>query len=60
LSQSGGVFVCELPTLAFHGINGDSSGNYPLIDEEFSLERVNLPRITSSGMMNPPEEWDST
>jgi hypothetical protein len=27
-------FVRGLPTLAFHGINSDSAGNYQLIDEE--------------------------
>jgi hypothetical protein len=53
-------FVSELPTLALHGINSESAGNYPLIDVE-STERMGFPpEITSSGTINPPEEGDST
>jgi hypothetical protein len=27
-------FGCDVPTLALHGINRESAGNYQLIDEE--------------------------
>jgi hypothetical protein len=34
LLPSRGFFVRGLPTLALHGINSDSAGNYQLIDAE--------------------------
>jgi hypothetical protein len=34
LLPSRGFFVRGLPTLALHGINSDSAGNYRLIDEK--------------------------
>jgi hypothetical protein len=34
LLPSGGFFVRGLSSLALHGINSDSAGNYQLIDEE--------------------------
>jgi hypothetical protein len=59
LLPSGGFFVRGLPTLSLYGINSDSAGNYQLIDEE-SAERMGFPpAITSSGTINPPEEYDS-
>jgi hypothetical protein len=39
LLPSGGFFVHGLQTLALHGINRDSAGNYQLIDEE-STRRI--------------------
>jgi hypothetical protein len=43
---SGGFFFCRLPTLALHGINSNSAGNYQLIDEE-STRRI-CPRTIST------------
>jgi hypothetical protein len=43
LLPSGGFFVSGLPTLAFHGINSDSAGNYQLIDME-STVRMGFPQ----------------
>jgi hypothetical protein len=65
-----GFFVPGLPTLAFHGINSDSAGNYQLIDEESTGRILSadcqhspsmgyiviLPGITSLLTRNPPEE----
>jgi hypothetical protein len=34
LLLSGGLLKRDVPTLTLHGINGDSAGNYNLIDEE--------------------------
>jgi hypothetical protein len=59
LLPSGGFFVREQPTLPFQGINSDSAGNYQLIDVESSKSMGFLPGITSSGIRNPPEEYDS-
>jgi hypothetical protein len=36
---SGGSLECNVPTLALHGINGDSAGNDPLIDDESTRGR---------------------
>jgi hypothetical protein len=41
LLSSGGIFIPEPPSLALHGINGDSAGNY----------------CTTSWMRNPPDDW---
>jgi hypothetical protein len=60
LLPSGGFFVCGLPTLALHGINSDSAGNYQLIDLESTIRMGFLPGITSLGTINPPKEYDST
>jgi hypothetical protein len=54
--ESGGLFVCELPTLTLHGINGDSFGNHHLINEESIGRMVTLRGITSR--RDPREEWD--
>jgi hypothetical protein len=59
LLLSGGFFFRGLPTLAFHGINSDSAGNYQLIDVEFTVRLGFPPGITRSGTRNPPEEYDS-
>jgi hypothetical protein len=48
-----------LPTLAFHGINSDSAGNYQLIDVESTVRMGFPPGITTSWTRNPPEEYDS-
>jgi hypothetical protein len=56
LFSSGGFFIRELPTLALHGISGDSAGNYHLMDEESTGGMVIPPGITSSGTKNPPKE----
>jgi hypothetical protein len=53
-------FVGELPTLALHGINSESAGNYQLIDVESTVRMGFPPGITSLGTRNPPEEVDST
>jgi hypothetical protein len=45
---SGGFFVRGLPTLALHGINSDSAGNYQLIDEE------STGRISSADCQHSP------
>jgi hypothetical protein len=60
LLPSGGFFVHGLPTLALHGRNSDSAGNYQFIDVESTVRMGFLPGITSSGSINPPEEEDST
>jgi hypothetical protein len=39
LLPTGGFFVRDVPTLALHGINGDSARNYHLIDEESADHR---------------------
>jgi hypothetical protein len=70
---SGGYLERNVPTLALHGINRDSAGNYHLIDEEFTIGMVIPPGITRSRTRNPPVEclfppgtrdpsmeWDST
>jgi hypothetical protein len=49
-----------MPTLAFHGINSDSAGNYQLLDVESTVRMGFLPGNTSSGTRNPPEEGDFT
>jgi hypothetical protein len=49
-----------VPTLALHGIHGESARNYHLIDEESTEGREIPPGITSSYTRNPPEEGDST
>jgi hypothetical protein len=49
-----------MPTLAFHGINSDSEGNYQLIDVESTVRMGFLPGITRSGTRNPLEEGNST
>jgi hypothetical protein len=46
LLLSGGFFVRELPTLALHGINGDSARNHYLMDEESAGGMVIPPGIT--------------
>jgi hypothetical protein len=48
-----------VPTLALHGINGVSGGNYHLMDEESTGGMVMPPGIASSWTRNPPEEKDS-
>jgi hypothetical protein len=48
LLPSGGFFVLKQPTLALHGINGDSVGNYQLMDRESTGGIVIPPGITSS------------
>jgi hypothetical protein len=55
----GGFFFRGLPTLALHGINSDSAGNYQLKDVESTLRMGFPPGTTSSGTRNPPEEHDS-
>jgi hypothetical protein len=51
----GGFFVRGLPTLALHGRNSDSAGNYQLIDVESTVSMGFPPGVTSSGTRNPPE-----
>jgi hypothetical protein len=41
-----------VPTLALHGINGDSAGNYHLMDEESIGGMIILP-----GIHEPPEDY---
>jgi hypothetical protein len=53
-------FLRGLPTLALHGINSESAGNYQLIDVESTVRMGFLLGITSSETRNPPEEGDST
>jgi hypothetical protein len=60
LLPSGGFFVRGLPTLALHGRNSDSAGNYQLIDVESTIRMGFPPGFTSSGTRNTPEEGDST
>jgi hypothetical protein len=48
LLPSGGFFVRGLPTLALHGINSDSAGNYQLIDQESTR------RISSADCQHSP------
>jgi hypothetical protein len=48
LLPSGGFFVRGLPTLALHGINSDSAGNYQVKDEE------STGRISSSDCQHSP------
>jgi hypothetical protein len=45
--------------LGFKGINYDSAGIYHLMDTESTGGMVIARGITSSGTMNPPEEFDS-
>jgi hypothetical protein len=52
--------VRRLPTLAFHGINSDSAGNYQQVGVESTVKMDFLPGITSSRTRNPPEEYVST
>jgi hypothetical protein len=59
LLPSGGFFFCELPTLALHKINNDSARKYHLMDKESTVGMVIPPRITSLGLRNPHEEWDT-
>jgi hypothetical protein len=46
-------FVCRLPTLAFHGINSDSAGNYQIMeaysDRQDQNGRKILKAVTISG-----------
>jgi hypothetical protein len=44
----GGFFIHGLPTLALHGINSDSAGNYQLIDKE------STGRISSADCQHSP------
>jgi hypothetical protein len=53
LLPSRGFFVCKLPTLVLHRLNGDSAENCHLIDDEFTGRIVFLPGIAS-----PPKERD--
>jgi hypothetical protein len=39
LLPSGGSLECDVPTLALHGINSESAGNYQHIDEESTRRR---------------------
>jgi hypothetical protein len=39
LLPSGGSLECDVPTLALHGINRESAGNYQLIDKESTRGR---------------------
>jgi hypothetical protein len=50
LLPSGGFYV------AFDKINGYSAGNYQLIDQESTARMGFPPGISSSGIINPPEE----
>jgi hypothetical protein len=61
LIPSRGFFVCKPQTLALHGINGDSAGNYGFIDDESTGGMVMPPGIKGLRELprNPPEEWDS-
>jgi hypothetical protein len=45
--QSGGFFVCDVPTLALHRISGGFAGNHHLMDEESTGGLVIPQRITS-------------
>jgi hypothetical protein len=56
LFPSGGLFIRELPALAFHGINRDSAGNYQLNDEESTGGMVIPPGIAISLTRNLEEE----
>jgi hypothetical protein len=56
LLTSGRFFVRDVPTLALRRINGDSAGNYHLMDEETTGGIVIPTIITSSIMKNQPEE----
>jgi hypothetical protein len=38
-------FVRGLPTLAFHGINSDSAGNYQLIEADSDRQDQNVQKI---------------
>jgi hypothetical protein len=40
-------------------INGDSAGNYHLLDEESTRGKFIPQGITNSNTRNPPEVWDS-
>jgi hypothetical protein len=35
LFPTGGFFIQDVPKLALHEMNGDSAGNYHLMDEEW-------------------------
>jgi hypothetical protein len=60
LLSSGGFSFCGLPTLALHGINSDSAGNYQLVDMESTLRMGFMQGITTAETRNPPEKYDST
>jgi hypothetical protein len=47
----GGFFICELPTLALHGINDDSAGNYCLMDKESTGEMVIPRELPAQGLV---------
>jgi hypothetical protein len=47
------------PTLALQGINGDSAGNYQLMEEEVTKGMVNPPGITISETRNTPKKENS-
>jgi hypothetical protein len=55
LLPSGGLLERDVPTLALHGINGDSAKNYHLMDEESTGGIVIPPEITRSLAMNLTE-----
>jgi hypothetical protein len=57
LLPSEGFFVRELPTLDLYSINGDSAGNYHLMNEESTGGMVIPLGTTVSLTRNPPEEW---
>jgi hypothetical protein len=51
----------DVPSLALHWINGESVGNYHLIDEESTGGRGFCRELPAHRQgMNPPEEGDST
>jgi hypothetical protein len=58
-SSGGKLFCQESPALGrgIHRRNSYSARNDQLRDEEFTGGMVILPRMTSSGTRNPPEEW---